>query len=375
MSLPGWYRAVLLSLAAVAGCSDASGPVDSAPDPQTKANTLVAGPVVALLASKPLGTTTDLVLQPAGAATPAAAVATLSHVRGGEVRGAVLPGTGTVVVVADMESRHEPSWGAWLMRLEANAAPHKLVDRVYHATRPLVLADGRVFVERGRAGAEPTPEEAKQGKLRVDELTIDEVDPQTGATRTVYAWSGYIAFLAGALDDELLVYRVTYHHADLVAVDAKSGAERVIAAEIPAFARDFSVDRQARALVYTNRDAASGQWAARRLDLASGALTTLATSPRMALSPHAWPGRGVVINPSGASGLVKLAGSGAAIAAPYGSGVDSVRLVTPDGKWAAVVHEVPDHLPAPFVLSPETGQTIPVAFPPGKRVDVAGFVR
>lgn len=357
-----------------AACSDGGEPPGSAPDRQTKADTLVYGPTVALLASEPGGTRTELILQPAGASAVARPAAVLEHVPGGEVRGRTLPGASAVVAVADMEPRSEPSWGAWLMRLEPGKSPIKLVDRVYHATRPLVLEDGRVFVARGRAGEEPAPADARAGKLRVDALEIDEVEPRTGATRTVYTWNGYITFLAGALGRELIVYRVGFAHADLVAVDTESGAERVIAAQIPAFARDFSVDSAARALVYANRDPASGAWVAERRDLVSGAVVRLSVSKQMSLVPHAWPGGGVVANQDGARGLSKLMGAGAAISAPFGAGVDSVRALDRDGRWAALVHELPGRLPVPFVLSPETGQALPLAFPAGKRVDVAGFV-
>ena len=77
-----------------------------------------------------------------------------------------------------------------------------LCDRVFHASTPLVTSDGRVFVERGRAG--PTAE----GRLRVDELTIDEVMAQ--GARVVWRVLAELhrAHLAGVSGRELILYRV-----------------------------------------------------------------------------------------------------------------------------------------------------------------------
>lgn len=363
-------RALAWCLLLAASCSS-----ESASDPPSRARQAAVSStaVAALLVTTPGSRRTDLVLQPLGAASPATSAASFSHPPRAVVRGAVLPGTRSVVVVADMEQRRDPSWGAWLLRLTPGSAPRTLVDRVYHATRPLVLDDGRVFVERGRAGPPLTPEQVKAGELRTDDLEIDEVDPSTGSARTVYSWQGYITYLAGALDNELLVYRVRFRHADLVAIDATSGSVRVLAPDIPAFARDFSVDKQKRTLLYTNHDSAG--WVVERLDLQSGARTPVARSSRMALVPHVWPGAGVVLNPPGAPGLTKVMGGGAAVTRPLGAGIDSVRVFNADDTWALVSHQVPGKLPQPFALDTTTGQIGNIAVASGKRADIAGFVQ
>lgn len=364
-------RLLAWCLLLAASCSSGGG---TGPPTATRKAAVRPARVVALLATTPGSRRTDLVLQPVGAPAPEAPVASFSHPPYAAVHGAVLPHTKSVVVVADMEPRRDPSWGAWLLRLDPGSAPRTLVDRVYHATRPLVLEDGRVFVERGRAGPALGPEQAKAGELRVDDLEIDEVDPSTGSARTVYSWRGYITYLAGALDGELLVYRVAFHHADLVAIDESSGKLRVLAPTLPAFARDFSVDKQAHALVYADRDPASGAWVALRLDVQNGKITRIATSPRMALVPHVWPGSGVVLNPPGAPGLTKVSGAGAAITQPFGAGIDAVRSLSRYGAWALVSHELPGKLPRPFALDTATGQVENIAVGFGKRVDIAGFV-
>lgn len=358
------------SLLLAASCSSESG---SAPPTAVQQSAVAPSRRVALLVTTPGSRTTDLVLQPPGAASPAPPAASFSHPPRAVVHGAVLPHTRAVMVVADMEQRRDPSWGAWLFRLEPGSPPKKLVDRVYHATRPLVLDDGRVFVERGQAGAAPTPEQVKAGQLRTDDLEIDEVDPSTGSARSVYTWQGYITYLAGAFDGELLVYRVAFHHADLVAIDESSGKLRVLAPDIPAFARDFSVDSQAGTFLYTNRYPAG--WAVERLDIATGVRTRLATSPRMALVPHVWPGAGVVLNPPGAPGLTKVMGGGAPLVRPFGAGIDQVRSLSSDGARALVSHEQSGKLPEPVQLDVASGQVESIAVASGRRADIAGFVK
>lgn len=333
-------------------------------------------PAVALLVTAPRGEWTNLVLQTPGAPSPAPPAATLHHAEGGSVKGEAIPGTSTVVAVADMVELRDPSWGASLVRLEPGNPPRTLVDRVCTASRPLVTADGRVFVTRGVAGPEPTESDAKQGMLRVDDITIDEVDPATGASRTVHRMSGYLAFLAGAIGGEIVVYRIAPRHADLVAIDATTGTVRVVAPSILPFARDFSVDAAARAMVFTERDARSpGTWVVDRIDLASGAITQLAEGPRMALVAHVWPGGRVVWNPGGDRGLAVLGRGEAGVMRPLGDGVDVVRALSGDGRWAALEHTLPSQLSVPFVLRVETGQPIRLAIPAGMRADVAGFVR
>ncbi len=365
-------RALAWCLLLAASCSSESG---SGPPTAAKTAAVGSSRVVALLVTAPGARSTDLVLQPVGAPAVQAAVASFSHPPYAVVRGAVLPHTRSVVAVADMEQRRDPSWGASLLRLDPGAPPRTLVDRVFHASRPLVLDDGRVFVERGSAGPELTPEQIKAGELRSDDLQIDEVDPATGNARTVYSWQGYVTYLAGAFDGELVVYRVRFHHADLVAVNESSGQLRVLAANIPAFARDFSVDEKSGALVYENRDPASGSWVAERLDIASGNVTRIAASPDMALAPHVWPGAGIVLNPTGARGLTRVAGTGASFAGPLGAGVDHVRSFSADTRWALVSHELPGRLPQPFALDVATGRTQTIAVGFGKRADIAGFVQ
>ncbi len=331
-----------------------------------------SAPRVALLATPVGGDVTELYFQRPGDAELSSPMARFRHAPDATVKGTTLPGTKTVLVVAGIVSARDPSWASALFRLEPGQEATLLADRVYVSSRPLVTATGRVYVQRGRAGADPSPEEALAGRLREDALNVDEVDISTGRSRTVYATSGYLAFLAGTLGDELFVYRVAFQQAELVAVNSNTEAVRTLASPMPPFARDFSVDAARGALLYTELDERTGTWAVERLDLATLRRETLARGPSMALAPHSWPGASFAFNPDGAEGL-HVPGSAVA-PAPFGLGVDFVQAVSRDEAWLCGLHTLPSRLSIPFVLSAAIGAPVPLAFPAGARVDLAGFV-
>jgi hypothetical protein len=327
------------------------------------------GPEVALLATAPGASHSSLYLsQPGSAAAALAPVATITHAEDAAVRGAVVPGTSVVAVVADTKSVRDLSFAASLFRVAPHRPPEVVCDRVVHASRPLVTREGRVFVSRGVAG------QATLGSYRVDDLTIDEVDLATGTTRAIHTFSGYLAYLAGSFGREILVYRVDAAGADLVAVDPDTGAVRTITTLLP-FARDFSVDEARGAIVLQERDEQDSRaWTIDRIDLASGARTRLVTSPSMSLAPFAWPGGGVVWSLDGRRGLSVLGGGPPLTAAPLGPGVDLVRAVSQGGAWVAALHTVPSMLPVPFAVDARTGAAAAIPAPPGVRVEIAGFM-
>jgi hypothetical protein len=330
------------------------------------------GPTVALLATRPGALHTSLYLAPAGASETSAPVATFTHLAGAVVRGSVIPGTSIVLATADTKPTRDLSFNASLFRVAPHEPPEALCDGVVHASRPLVTASGRVFISRGSPGVE----EAGATTMRVDDLSIEEVDPATGALRPIHTMSGYLAFLAGSIGSEVLLYRVSPGGADIVAVDADSGAVRPILPSLPPFARDFSVDEGSRALVFQGRhETDSRTWVIDRVDLTSGKKTRLYEGGSLTLAPHAWPGGAVVFNPDG-SGLKLLgAGEGApALQGPLGEGVDVVLAASQDKRWLAALHTVPGALPAAFAVSTETGAALALHGPPGARIAVAGFV-
>lgn len=308
-----------------------------------------SGPAVALLVTKPGADHTSLYLTHPADTSPPAPVATFTHIEHAAVKGAVVPGTDVVLAAADTVPARDLSFAGSLFRLAPHRPPELLFDRVVHASRPLITAAGRAFVSRGKAGP------ALPSAMRVDELTVDEIDPSTGATRTVHAMSGYLLFLAGAAGHEILLYRVGPGGADLVAVDPDTGATRTILATMLPFARDFSID--GGTIVFQERDDQdSHTWSIERVDLASGARTRLHAGPSMSLAPFAWPGGRVIFSPDSQKG------------------VDLVQALAPDGSWIAGLHSVAGSLPQAFVMD-RGGATAALPTPAGSQLAVAGFVK
>jgi hypothetical protein len=329
---------------------------------------------VALLATAPGAAQTALHFASIGGRKASPPLAVLRHLPDAVVRASVVPGTTVVLATADTSPSRDASFNASLYRLAPKAEPAHLCDRVAHASRPLVTAAGRVFVSRGIASPEPSLEENGPPRLRIDTLTIDEVDPATGATRTVHTHRGYLAFLAGAWNGELVLYRVSPAHADLVAVDPDSGAERALVPSLLPFARDFSLDPAAGALVFQERhETDPGVWVVDRLDLASGKRTRLATSASNGLAPHAWPGGGLAYTPDRSAGLAVL-GAAAAVRGPLGPGIDAIQAIAPDGSWVATLHTEPGAFAVPFALRTSSGAVAAIPAPAGARIAVAGFV-
>ncbi len=206
-----------------------------------------------------------------------AAIARVPQARDAVVRGDVLPGGRSAVVAADSEGPSS-DWRSSLYRVDDSGKIALLAIGLYHASRPLASTDGAIYVERGASGAWPSREEAANGRLRTDPLHIDAIDPLTGAARTLYTWTGYTLHLAGELAGELIVYRVAFEGADLVAIDRLSGKSRLVTTVLP-FAGDFSIDEQRAALVMSNRDEHDSHvWVIDRIDLATGARVRLTSA-------------------------------------------------------------------------------------------------
>jgi hypothetical protein len=211
--------------------------------------------------------------------------------------------------------------------------------------------------------------------MRVDSLSIEEVDPATGSLRPIHTMNGYLAHLAGSIGSEIVLYRVGPAGADIAAVDADTGSVRSIVASLPPFARDFSVDEGERALIFQGRhETDSRTWVVDRVDLTSGKKTRLFEGSSLNLAPHAWPGGAVAYNPDGRSGLALLGAGALEVRSPLGEGVDVVLAASQDRRWLAALHTAQGALPAPFAINTETGAALALHGPPGARIAIAGFV-
>ncbi len=268
-----------------------------------------------------------------------------------------------------------------------------LIDRVYHGTRPLLLDDGRAIVQRGTEGSEPSEEDLAAGRMRVDHLTIEQVDLSGNQSKVLSRFDGYIAFIAGVLRHEVFVYRVGPDGADIIGVDADSGRERTIVRPLPPYARDFSVDAQGEALLFTEADPGHpGQWVAQRLSVAPPApsattvspasklpvaalLERLATASHPGMAPTAWIGRGIALNKD-LAGLQISGGTSTATKAPFATGVDLVRefFIARNDTWALAMHHVEGQLPEPVVIHTGTMNVQRIAAPAQALVDLAGVL-
>jgi hypothetical protein len=291
--------------------------------------------------------------------------ARIAHLPGAAVRGALLPGRGAVVV-ADRAPGADRSWGASLLRVDGDSVV-ELCDRVDHASRPLVTADGRVVVARGKVGSIARP-----GELRTDELTVEQIDPTSGpasgAARVLWRGRGYQAHLAGSWNGEVVIYHVRAGGASLEAIPLDGGRARTLVASLPPYARDFSVD--AGELAFAGRDEErSDRWVVDVVELASGARRRVHSSSSQVLAPRFWPGHTLAI--AGEARGLELLGVGPRL--PVSGGVVVVRATGSSGA-AAWLHLPGRALPDVLLLDGDGRLRTRVEAPPRTHLEIVGFV-
>lgn len=294
-------------------------------------------------------------------------LATIPHPPGAVVRGDALGDR--IVVVADDALASDRDWGSTLYRVEpASKRARAILGGVGHASRPLVGDDGIVYVERGSSGPMPTDEQARAGHLRDDAISVAAVD-DSGSAKSVYSATGYALHLCGALGRELVVYRVRFGGADLVAIDRSSGASRLVT-ELPPYARDFTIDRGRRALVFSNRDASDAhRWIVARVDLATGQTTELHAENDSAPAPFALASGGFAFTAPGRRGL---AFDGGDPVAPLGAGFDATQAESADGEWLLVAHVPMSGYDETVALHRKTTRVIRLTSK-DERIDAIGF--
>jgi hypothetical protein len=195
--------------------------------------------------------------------------ARFEHLPGAAVRVAELP-SGALAAVADRAPGGDRSWGSSLLVARDGGDGAVRCDRVFYASTPHVAPDGRVLVERGRPGPDVP------GRMRIDALTLDLIDPGSGQAQTIHATSGFEAYVAAVVGHEAIVYLVQPELASLRAIDLASGAERVLVPSLPPFAHDFTVDGNTL-LVHDRDEHDRERETLERVDLASGARTRVQT--------------------------------------------------------------------------------------------------
>lgn len=321
--------------------------------------TLAASPEVAILSSQ--GDTAELRFQPVGATELAAPVARFSHAEGSSVGGSLLPRSRVVVASATLQARGDLSFGNSLIRLEAGKAPRVLADQLAYGSRPLVTAEGRVFVARGVAGREPVD---GHEALRVDALSIDEIDPLRGTRRVVYSTSGYLTFLAGAVGRELVVYEVAPAGARLLIVHVDTLAVRELLRAMAPLARDFVVDALRRRVLFTQGTPGEDRWFVEQVEFVTGASTRLAEGTEVTLLPTVLLDGRVLISRGAGEGLWALDGTRGL--APHGPGFE--RILAQHKGLVIGLHERPGEFPSVFADKDA------LLAPAASRLDVAGVI-
>jgi hypothetical protein len=262
-----------------------------------------------------------------------------------------------------MRSSGDLSFATALIRLEAGKPARVLADQLAYGSRPLVTAEGRVFVSRGVAGREPSD---GHEAMRVDALSIDEIDPGTGARRPVYATSGYVTFLAGSLGRELIIYEVSPAGARLISVHVDTFAVREIVPAMAPLARDFVVDATRHRVLFTQGTPGGDRWFVEEVDLNTGASVHVAEGPEVTLLPTLLVDGRVLISGGAGEGLRAL--DGTRVIAAQGPGFERIRAQ----RRGLIIglHEQPGEFPT--IFASRDGKPVPCAAPVDSRLDVAG---
>lgn len=281
-------------------------------------------------------------------------VARVELAEGSPLLGSLLPGTRTVIATGVVQPRGDLSFGSALFRLEAGKPTTQLIDRVVYGSRPLISSEGRVFVSRGKMGP------ALTGAMRVDALTIEEINPATGVNRVVLSTSGWAAFLAGSVGRELVIYEIAPSGARLLLVHVDTLAQRSLITVEPS-AHDFVVDARRNRVLFTQRDGDGFRVDA--VSLGDGASSTLARGTEVTLLPAVLADGRVLI--SGGAGKGLQTPEGAVIIPAQGEGFE--RLISD----RVVLHERPSEASSIHLLTGARSQKLPT---PSGVLDVAGVL-
>ncbi len=307
-------------------------------------------PPVVLLEGAPEGTETRVVVRAPGTHAQPRALGAVTHAAGSARRGTLDPRDPAhpkvYVVAAERESRRGSTYESALWRVEEGRAPARLAGGLTDASRAVVTGRGSVVVQRGRDGEDPIARD-RVLRERVDELSLDVVDPANGATRAAWTGRGMIAFLAASLGgDEVLVYHVHEGGASLFALDVGARTARPLVERMEPLARDFSYDPA--------RDEVAFVRASQRREGVYEVVTLPAHGPALApdrltvrwraasdhLMPRTLRDGAIVISLPGDRGLgvIEAFPRLPSRVAPLGDGADEALGESPDGRWLALRH-------------------------------------
>lgn len=333
---------------------------------------------------------TRLLIQRADASAPER-LATIEHPAGSIVRGTMIPRTNRAAVSLDLDPGVGRTWSASLVVLEAvppgsraASPPVPSVDRLYLGAAPVVLDDGRIIVQRGEAG-QLTEKDIDEERTRVDRLLIDAVLPD-GSLKHLRDYRGYIALVAGAIANTVVVYVVGEAGAELVCLDVDAPPNTDRRVQVSAYASDFTPNRARGTILFTNRAPERGRWTLNEVEQ-SCQHTELATSlvPQV---PSIWKGGSIAFAREAGKLEVLDAPPGATPrSAPRslavspslsGSKLTTLTGMSPDESWGLGVEytETGPRAVAVYARGAERDikGTVPIASPPSTRVEMLEVV-
>lgn len=308
--------------------------------------------LLAILLMHPDGKQSDVVLTDGKTAQ---VLATLSHRTDGIANARFLPGTRTVMIIADTGAvDREGRFGASLFRAEPGRPVVEICSHVRRITSPLVTTSGRLFVVRGREGN-------KRNEEVPDPITIEEVKGKS--LRVVARMNAWELWPLGEANGELVLHRAAPDGVSLIAVAMSTGAVRTIA-------RDLEPGPRVNGSAFLDGEHVIAEHGRpvriERVHVKSGAIehlaTTTTTSPT---TPVAF--RGDVLYSSGG---LRLAKGGAIEHAGEEHLIDVV-----DGDRAILRHVVERNGETRFDIELLTNDGIvPVPLPPHRAARAFGFV-
>lgn len=320
-------------------------------------------PAVVTLEGAPEVGETHVRLRRFGAQEPLRELGTIRHAEHGARRGALYQhhGRSIVLVTAAMRPPSSHTYESQLYALE-NGATRPLTGEVANASAPLVTARGTVLVSRGVDGVDPDSDPASMGqglRERVDTVTIDAVDLDSGRLRNVFRAQGQIAWLGCALrEDKALVYHVTSEGAFLRVIDAANGGSHMIMGPMPALARDFSYDRERDEITFARaRSIGSDEYEIVTVAASGGAARVRLSANSDHLMPRVLRDGTIAFSPAQDPGLALLERNSVSprAIAPLGAGSDWVAAERTDGRWIAIRHLDPQSRNDVFVVSARDG--------------------
>lgn len=350
-------------------------------EPAAQSLPRVSAPSVVVLEGDPEGSSTDVVLHAPGQPQATRSLGRVALVSGSARKGLTVAWRGTVavlVVVGETPRVNARDYNSALYRVSGGTVT-RLAGGVADGTTPRVTTGGIVLVQRGHDGPDAVPDAATRTfRERTDVLTIDAVDLDTGATRSVWSGAGQFAFLAATMrGDEVCVYHSTDAGARLMALDAARGTSRALTGLFPPLARDFTYDPAREELVYA-RAARPGSLVYEIVALAtdgSRGSRTLLRAANDHLMPCQLADGAVAFSSEGDHGLAIVgrgAGSQPVSTARLGDGADAVLGESPDGRWLTVRHTTRTS-ESLALIDRASGATV-VLSSPQRVTEFAGFV-